>query len=378
MAITREPDERRMLRGTVRSLLKDLDSVSEVRDGGGGDQGYSSESWQNFLTQLGAGGALVPEEFGGIGLGFGDVCAILEETGAACYNGPFLSSAVLSVLVLLAADNDVDADLSALADGTRTAAVTGIHFGPDPASWSRGVTASGGPDGWSLDGTASGVLHGLGADVLYVAGQHQDGVGIWAVDSDAPGHTRRSLVTLDLSRAQSEHTFAAVRARPVLSPSPDAGRLRMIASLATIALSAEQVGAAAQRLEITLEYARTRYQFGRAIGSFQAIKHRCVDMAIAVEGATASYANARDLVDSCGGVSGCLAEDRPEVRRAAAIAGAWCSQAAVSVASASLQIHGGIGMAWEHDSHIYLRRAKASESLFGDPIQQRAHLLATI
>ena len=378
MANSREPDERAMLRDAVRSLLKRIDPVAEVRDGSSGAHGYTATSWQAFLTQLGAGGALVPEQCGGLGLSFGDVCAILEETGRACYNGPFLSSAILSVLVLLAADEDATPDLRALAAGTRTAAVTGVHYGPDMSRWPAEVTASAGPDGWTLTGTASGVIHGLGADVLYVVGHHPDGIGTWAVEADAPGHTRRPLATLDLTRAQSEHAFTATPARLVLSPSRDTGRLGAITTLATIALSAEQVGAASQRLAVTLDYARTRYQFGRAIGSFQAIKHRCVDMAIAAEGAQASYESARDLVDASGGISECLAKAPPALRRAAAIAGAWCSQAYLSVAVASLQIHGGIGMAWEHDCHIYLRRAKASEQLFGDPVQQRAMLLMTL
>jgi alkylation response protein AidB-like acyl-CoA dehydrogenase len=377
MTDPREPQERAMLRDTVRSMLKSVDPIAEVRDGKAGEQGYSAANWQAFLSQLGAGGALVPEQNGGLGLDFGDVCAILEETGASSYNGPFLSSAVLATLVVRAADTDVDADLAALAEGATTAAVTGLQHGPDPAKWGAEVTATEGPNGWTLSGRASGVLHGIGAGILYVLAQHADGIGVWAVAANAAGHTARGLVTLDLTRRQSEHTFEQAPGRLVLSPAAGVSRLHAISSLATIALSAEQVGAAAQRLAVALEYARTRYQFGRAIGSFQAIKHRCVDMAIAVEGAKAGYESARDLVDTVG-LGQCLTQDRPDVRRAAAIAGAWCSQACLSVAGASLQLHGGIGMAWEHDSHLYLRRAKASEQLFGDPIAQRRVLLATL
>jgi alkylation response protein AidB-like acyl-CoA dehydrogenase len=373
-----EPDEREMFRESVRSLLKRVDPIAEVREDKCGAPGYLAASWQEFSTQLGAGGALVPEEQGGLGLRFGDVCAMLEETGAACYNGPFLSSGVLAVLALLASDQDVAADLEALAAGTRTAAVSGLHWGPDPSSWAAEVEATQGADGWTLAGTASSVIHGAGADVVYVVGRVAGQTGIWAVDADAPGHTAHPLVTLDLTRAQSDHTFATAPAQLVLTPSEDLTRLRAIAAVATIAVSAEQVGAASQRLAETIEYARTRYQFGRAIGSFQALKHRCVDMAILVEGAVASSVSAQEVVDAYGDLRACLTSPSPELLRAAAIAGAWCSDASMKVASASLQIHGGIGMAWEHDSHLYLRRAKASERLFGDPVQHRAALLATL
>jgi len=375
MPDSQEPDEREMFRESVRSLLKRIDPIAEVREGKGGAPGYLAASWQEFSTQLGAGGVLVPEEHGGLGLKFGDVCAMLEETGAACYNGPFLSSGVLAALVLLASDQDVAADLEALAEGARTAAVSGLHWGPDPSSWPAEVEAAQGPDGWTLTGTASSVIHGAGADVVYVVGRVAAETGIWAVDTDAPGHSTHPLVTLDLTRAQSDHTFAATPARLILTPSQDLTRLRAVAAVASIALSTEQVGAASQRLAETLEYARNRYQFGRAIGSFQAIKHRCVDMAILVEGAVASSVSAQELVDAYNDLGACLAAPSPELLRAAAVAGAWCSDASVKVASASLQIHGGIGMAWEHDSHLYLRRAKASERLFGDPVQHRAALL---
>ncbi|MGC9537442.1 acyl-CoA dehydrogenase family protein [Streptomyces sp. UG1] len=373
--MVQDTTERALLRDAAQSVLKRIEPSAEVRRMESGGLGYSESSWQSFLTDLGAGATLVPEEHGGLGLGFGDACVVLEELGAVCYNGPFLSSAVLSVLTLTVADTDVAEDLSALAAGERTAAVTALHHGPDPARWPAEVRADGDGPRWALTGRGTGVLHGLGADVLYVVARHADGLGVWAVDGEAPGHRRRGLVTLDLTRAQSEHVFERTPARLVLTPSEDTGRLRRLGMLATVALSAEQVGACEHLLATTLEYARTRYQFGRAIGSFQAIKHRCVDMAIAVQGAIAAYTSARDQVDNAGGVA---APDTPALRRAAAIAGSYCSEAFLAVAGASLQIHGGIGMAWEHDTHLYLRRAKAAERLFGSPVEQRRELLKTL
>jgi len=368
-------DHREMLRDAVRSVLNRIDPIAEARRQEARSPGYSVSSWTSFVTELGAGGVLVPERHGGLELGFADVCAILEETGAVCYNGPFLSSSVLSVLMLLRADTDVADDLTTIAAGGRTAAVTTLHHGVDPARWPEEVRADASGTTWRLTGCASGVIHGFGADVVYVVARHADGLGVWAVDADAPGHERRALTTLDLTRAQTEHTFDGAPARLVMSPKADVSRFRAITTLATVALCAEQVGGAQRVLATTLDYARTRYQFGRAIGSFQAIKHRCVDMAIAVEGAVASYSNARDQLDAAGGAT---APDGPKLRQAAAIAGSFCSEAFLMVTGASLQIHGGIGMAWEHDTHLYLRRAKASERLFGTPADQRAELIATL
>jgi alkylation response protein AidB-like acyl-CoA dehydrogenase len=379
VAHPRENDEQAMVRDTVRSMLGRINPLAEVRAGTGGQRGYTESNWAQFTEQLGAGGALIPEALGGLGLRFGDVCTILEETGAACYNGPFLASAVLTALVLLAADHDTTNDQRELATGSFTGAVTTLHHGADPDSWPTEVEATIAPDGSAiLRGTAAAVMQGIGADVLYVVAENADrGTGIWAVDAGAAGHTMRALETLDLTRAHSEHTFDATPARPVLSPSTDRARLRNIAALATIALSAEQLGAAGHQFATTLDYARTRYQFGRAIGSFQTIKHRCVDMSIALEGATSVHHHARDAAD-VRDLTETLTSSDWALLHAAALAGVWVSQTTVQIAHASLQIHGGIGMAWEHETHLYVRRAKATEHLFGTPTQHRKALLSLL
>jgi alkylation response protein AidB-like acyl-CoA dehydrogenase len=369
-----ESDERAMLRTTVRELLKRTDPLAEARQPRDGS-GWSSAAWQQVGGEIGAAAILVPEQHGGLGLGFGDACAVLEELAAYCFAGPFLTSGVLAPLLLATADQDVSADWAAVADGG-VYAVAGVHLGVGPDSWPAAVTAEHGPGGWQLTGTAPAVIHGAGAGSLLVPARHADGTGIWQVAADAPGHQATPLVTLDLTRAQSDHAFNGTPARLVLTPSPGtAGPLAAVASLAAIAVCAEQVGAARLVLSATLDYARNRYQFGRAIGSFQAVKHRCVDLAIAVEGAEASYQAARDAADRLPSVT---AADTPEIRRLASIAAAWCSDAFLTVAADCLQLHGGIGMAWEGDSHLYLRRAKASQQLFGTPAQHRAALLALL
>jgi alkylation response protein AidB-like acyl-CoA dehydrogenase len=279
---------------------------------------------------------------------------------------------VLAPLVLSVADQDVTADWAALREG-QVYTVADVHLGCGPRDWPLTVTAERGPEGWRLSGAARGVLYGMAADSLLVPARHTDGIGVWQVAAEAVGQQRTQLDTLDLTRAQSGHSFHETPARLILTPSArSAGLLQGTASLISIAVCAEQVGAARQELTATLEYVRTRYQFGRAIGSFQAIKHRCVDLSIAVEGAIASYLAAREAAE---GLPVPRAAADPEVRRLSAIAAAWCSETFLTVAASCLQLHGGIGMAWENDSHIYLRRAKASERLFGTPAQHRAALL---
>jgi alkylation response protein AidB-like acyl-CoA dehydrogenase len=367
-----ESDERTMLRTTVRELIKQADPLAEARQPREGGMGFQAAGWEKLAGEIGAGLILVPEEHGGLGLGLADACAVLEELAAFCFAGPFLTSGVLAPLVLSVADQDLSADWAALGEG-QVYTVADVHLGRGPGDWPLAVTAEQGPDGWRLSGTAAGVIHGMAADSLLVPARNIDGIGIWQVAADAPGQQRTPLVTLDLTRAQSDHSFQGTPARLVLTPSArSAGPLEAVASLVSVAVCAEQVGAARQVLTATLEYVRTRYQFGRAIGSFQAIKHRCVDLSIAVEGAVASYLAARDAAEQLPSLQ---AAGEPEIRRLSAIAAAWCSETFLTVAASCLQLHGGIGMAWEGDSHIYLRRAKASERLFGTPAQHRAALL---
>jgi acyl-CoA dehydrogenase len=374
----RDSEEQAMLRDTVRTILADLGATSSAVLRPGDEETLRQEReqrWRGLAAGLGAAGTLIPAAAGGLDLTLDDVCVILEEMGRVCYDGPFLSTEVLTGLVLQVADQDVDADLAAAAEGSHQTAVTGLHHGPGPAVWPREVVATRGTAGWTLDGHARGVVEGYGAQVLFTVAEHEGRLGVWAVQADAPGHDRLALTTLDLTRGQSDHRFSSTPARLVLSPERGPEVLPWVARRATVALAAEQVGAASAVLAASLEYARDRFQFGRAIGSFQAIKHRCVDMAIDVEGALASYAHARGDLAGVSEASG--AEEQAAAVRTTAVAGAHCSEALFRVAGANLQIHGGIGMAWEQDCHVYLRRAKASERLFGTPAQHRAQLVRT-
>ncbi|GAA2848819.1 acyl-CoA dehydrogenase family protein [Pseudonocardia halophobica] len=361
-----ETDEQREIRSTVRKLLARAQPIEAARQAEGGPgAGFDAAVWRQLSEELGVTAVLVPEEHGGLGLTLSDAAVILEETGRACYNGPFLESAVIAPLLLGLADQDVKAQWSLLVEEQVIATVGGLTAAGSAPS----VRAAEGPSGWTLDGTLFGVPQGLVADLVYVVADSAAGTGVWAVRSDAAGHDRAPLATLDLTRPMSTHRFAQTPAELVLAPSTSSAALRLLAALAATALSAEQVGATTQLLEIVIEHLRNRYQFGRALGSFQVLKHRCVNMSISREASAAASWAARNAADQA--LAGGDDEAPAEAVRLGSIAGAWCSDALVEVAGAALQLHGGTGMTWEHDIHVFLRRAKGSQKLFGAPRDHR-------
>ncbi|MET0828678.1 MAG: acyl-CoA dehydrogenase family protein [Microbacterium sp.] len=358
------------IRATVRGLLARIEPIAAARAAENEHSGgFDRAAWDRLSAELGVSALLVPEEADGLGLTFEDACVVLEETGRAAYNGPVLESAVIVPLLLALSDQDVSEDWQQLVSGGAIATITGL--GDWVAGREPSVTAVDQGGAWTLTGTTFAVPFGLVADRIYVIARAGDGIGVWVLAADASGHGMRALSSLDLTGPRSAHEFAATPARLVVTPSSGGAVLRLLAAQAVTALTAEQVGAIGHLLETTLEYLRTRYQFGRAIGSFQALKHRTVNMAIAAEGAAAASRAARTAVTAATG-------DDPssidEAVRLAAIAGAYCSDAAVDIAGAALQLHGGIGMSWEHDIHIYLRRLKASQRLFGAPSDHRRTL----
>jgi alkylation response protein AidB-like acyl-CoA dehydrogenase len=215
-----------------------------------------------------------------------------------------------------------------------------------------GVTATDGV----LNGTLPFVIDGHTADLLVVAA----GDALYLVEGTAAGLTRSALQTVDQTRALAQLDFAGVAAAPL------AGSVDALRDVAAVCLAMEQVGAAARVLEVTVDYVKTRNQFGRPIGSFQAVKHRCADMLVDVESArSAAY-----------GALAALAADGDDLAVLAAIAKAFCSDAFLACAGESIQLHGGIGFTWEHSAHLYFKRAKASQLLFGDPAHHRAKLAA--
>lgn len=324
-------EERLALREAVRDLLrKDPDG-----------------HWPRLCGEIGAAGLAIPERFGGAGASLVEAHLVLEELGRGLTPSPYLSSAVLAAMALLATDADAACArlLPGIADGSRTAALV---FGGTDVTVARDDR---------LHGSVHHVLDGDTADTLLVAVPS----GLYEVD--AAGVRRAHTPTMDLTRRLATVEMDGVAGRRLGPCRPD--RLRDVAA---VALSAEQVGAASRALELTVEYTKTRVQFGRPIGAFQALQHRLADLYVLVESArSASYA----AVDAI--VAG--APDAPEL---AAVAAVHCTETFERVAAETIQMHGGIGITWEHDAHRYFKRAHGAKHLFGDPRAHLARLAVTI
>ena len=357
--------EQEELRLAVRRFLADKSPQAEVRRLMASVAGYDPVVWLQMADQLGLQSLAIPEEHGGAGFGFFELVVVLEEMGAALLCAPFFASAVLGAHALLtSADEEAKARwLPGIASGQTIATLALIE---DSGRWELGAVElrarrASGPGGWVLDGHKSFVLDGHVATLVLVVARTEDGLGLFAVEDDAPGLACTPLLTMDQTRKQARLEFSATPAQPVGAPGGAAYGITKTLELAAVALAAEQVGGAQRCLDSSVEHAKTRVQFGRPIGSFQAIKHKCADLLCEVESArSAAYYAGR-----------AAAEDSEELPVAAHLAKSYCSEAYFHAAAENVQIHGGIGFTWEHDAHLYLKRAKSSELLFGDPASHR-------
>jgi alkylation response protein AidB-like acyl-CoA dehydrogenase len=363
--------EHEELRTTVRRFLEAKSPEAVVRGLMGTESGYSEDTWRQMAEQLGLQALIIPEEHGGAGMGPVELSIVLEEMGRALLCAPYLSSAVVAVHTLLhAGDAAAQSDLLpriAAGETLATLAVAEEHCGWDLASLKTEATAEGGV--WHLDGAKTYVVDGHVADVILVAARTADGVGVFRVEAEAQGLERRLLPTLDLTRKLAAVSFSRTPAARISPAGDSSPAVERVLSLAAGAIAAEQTGGAERCLEMATEYAKTRLQFGRAIGSFQAIKHRCADMLIDVEFAkSAAYNAAFTAVDG----------DSEEVAAAASLAKSFCSEAFFKAAGDTIQIHGGMGFTWEHPAHLYFKRAKSSSVLFGDAGYHREKLAQQI
>lgn len=351
--------EQEALRAALRDLLADHATSTQVRAAMAKDPGHDPALWRR-LGDLGALGLVVPEEYGGSGAGHVERSVVAEELGRVVAPSPFLGSAVLAVDTLLALGSGADL-LPALASGelVGTVAVAAPGHGlldPGPA---RALAHA---EGWTLDGAFSPVVDGVAADVLLVYALADDGPAFFRVDADAAGLTRTALRTLDPTRRLAHVTLDAT---PALRLDGDAAAaLALVTDLAAVALAAEQLGGLRRALERTVEYAEVRVQFGRPIGSYQAVKHGCADMAVALELGESAVRYAAWAAD----------HDRAALPLAAATAHAYLGPAAFTGAQSMVQFHGGIGYTWEHDAHLYYKRAKSDQLLLGPPAAWRARL----
>jgi alkylation response protein AidB-like acyl-CoA dehydrogenase len=363
-------EEQEELRRHARRFFEDKSPVTEVRRLMETTEGYDPAVWSQMANQLGLQALAIPEEFGGAGFGYVELVVVLEEMGRALVCAPYFSTVALAANALLASGDDAAKKeyLPAIASGETiaTLAYTEPSGRWDLEGIELAATQSG--EGWSLSGVKSYVLDGHTASLVLVAARTPGGISLFAVDGGAAGLTRTALATMDQTRKQAKLDFDGVAGRLIGTEGGAGPVLQKTLDLAAVALAAEQVGGAQRVLEMSVEYAKSRIQFGRPIGSFQAIKHKCADMLLEVESAksAAYYAG------------WAAAEDNDELPVTACLAKAYCSEAYFHAAAENIQIHGGIGFTWEHDAHLYFKRAKSSELILGDPAYHRELLAQRI
>ena len=349
------------LRATVRNVCEDAGGPAAVRrleaDGGR----YDRKLWDVLGTQIGLAGLGLPECAGGIG-GLAELAAVTEELGRALLPVPFLSSTVLTGQVLAHAGPAGHAALERVVGGElATLALADADGVWDPSQ--VGIAATLGADGWTVDGVVPFVLDGVDASFVVVAARSRAGVDLFLVEAHDPQVDTLVEETLDLSRSQALVTFTDAPATRLTTGGSADAAVRPALDIAAIALAAEQFGGAQACLDMTVGYVKERRQFGRPIGSFQAVKHTCADLLILVEACRSAVGRAVD------------AEGDPQaLAEAAAVAQSWCSDAYRTVTAETVQLHGGIGFTWEHDAHLYFRRARADAALLGSAVHHRERL----
>ncbi|BCN82113.1 acyl-CoA dehydrogenase family protein [Prescottella equi] len=355
-------EEQIELRKTVAQLLAKRGDAAALRKTLESGEAFDRGLWDVLCQQVGVAALAIPEEFGGFGATLVEQHLVLEELGAALTPSPMFGSAVLAAQAILATGNDEACErlLPGIAEGSSIAALCWV--GPEGHWRSDDVacTAAGSDaDGYTVSGTAHYVLDGAHADVLIVAAavEGSDGViGLFEVDPAAGGVARRQLPTMDLTRPMSLVEFDSAPAVRLTADDATAA-LEKVRTIAIVALSAEQVGAAERCMQMTVDYSKDRVQFGRAIGSFQALKHRMADLYFLVETArSASYSAVHSL-----------SEGLPTAAADALVAKAYCSEAFLAVTGDAIQLHGGIAITWEHDAHLFFKRAHGSAQLLGQP-----------
>lgn len=353
-------EEQDLIRSAARQFLEERLGLERVRELMMSEDGFDRGLWKE-MADMGWPGLAIAEEHGGAGLGPVEMGVLLEEMGRLVTPGPFFASAVLATTAIqqAALAEHRKRLLPDLASGETIATLAVFSQARGWSAGSAGTTAKADGDSWLLAGTKRAVLDGHLADLVLVAASTGDGVGLFAVDPRGDGVSIVQEPTLDATRRQTTLSLEGAAAER-LDDGDATPALERTLSLASVALAAEQVGGAQRCMEMTVDYAKTRHQFGRPIGSYQAIKHRCANMLMKVEHAKSTAYHAVRVTD-----------DPEELAIASPLAASICSEAYVWVAGENIQVHGGIGFTWEHDAHLYLKRAKASSLLLGSPRHQR-------
>jgi alkylation response protein AidB-like acyl-CoA dehydrogenase len=375
LAFTPEQEE---LRDSARAFLRDHSGSEQVRRAMESEAGHDPEVWKRIASELGWPAVIVPEAHGGLGLSPVELVALLEIMGEFLLCSPFFASVCLGANAILSAGSEAQQHelLPGICEGQTLATLAVAEASGHWDAAGIECTARREADGYVLSGAKRFVVDGHTADLLIVAARSpgsrgESGVSLFAVPARTAGVRSQALPTLDPTRR-----YAALELADVLVPASarlgeDAEgwpALRRSLDLAAVALAAEQVGGAQRCLDLSVTHAREREQFGRPIGSFQAIQHKCADMMLRVESArSASY------------YAACVAtENAAELPELASLAKAYCSETYFQCAADALQIHGGVGFTWEYDIHLYLKRAQATHSFLGDPAAHRERVAQRI
>lgn len=360
-------EDEEALRAAVRSLLADRGAPATVLAALESGAAHDTGLWRALATDIGTAGLLVPEKLGGHGASAREAAVVLEELGRSVAPVPYLTSAVIAVTALLGCGGgaEVAAPLAALAAG-RTVGVLALPLPTAPGT-PPDLAVRAAADG-TLTGRVTSVADAASAELLLVPAESPDGPALYAVEAAAEGVRTDTVTPLDLTRPLGHLTFDGARGR--LLATGDRARAAVDRALLTGAglLASEQLGVAEWCLAETVRHTAERTQFGRPVGSFQALKHRMAALWLEVASARAAARYAADA----------LASDSPDAPVAVAVAQAYCGPVAVRAAEECVQLHGGIGMTWEHPAHLFLKRAKSDELALGSPGRHRDALGALV
>ena len=355
-------DDQSELRKVVRAFLDRYSAETEVRRLMATEDGYDRALWRRMATELGLQGLAVAEEYDGAGFGYLELGIVFEEMGRALLCAPYFATVALAAEAIMRS-GDVAAAKDLLPGIATGETVATLAIGTD-ADHLGTVRAQRTAEGWAVTGTEPYVPDGHVADLVLVVGRTEAGPSLFAVEAGAPGFAGTPLPTIDQTRRQARLDFAAAPARLIGADGAAGPVIERTLATAAVLLGAEQLGGASKALEMAVDYAGLRAQYGRPIGSFQGIKHLCADMLVDLESAYSALYEALWTLEA----------GTADVALSAAVARIFCTDAYTRITGDCIQVHGGIGFTWEHPAHLYFKRAKSSEVLLGTPAQHRGRV----
>jgi alkylation response protein AidB-like acyl-CoA dehydrogenase len=363
----RYDEDQEELRRTIRRFLAEHSPESVVRRDMQTSRGWDPALYQRLCQEIGVSGLALPEKYGGAEAGAIELGIALQEAGRALLCAPLLSTSIATRTILESGDEEIAARLlPGVADGVTVLTLAA----QEGSTWNRPVEtrAAQRNDGWQVTGEKAWVLDGAFADAFIVSALVDESVGLFLVEATDAGVASCPLEGVDPTRRQARLTFASARAIPLGDQATAASALERTLQFAAVLLSAEAVGVAERCMEMARDYALQREQFGRAIGSFQAIKHKLANVLLEVEAAVSASMYALWIAD----------EQPAQLALTQHIALPTCTEAALLAASENIQVHGGIGATWEHPAHLYLKRATTNRMLLGDPQMHREQLASKL